>query len=71
MSRYVIDKKLLDENIEIVKQKAGVPLIGVVKGNGYGFGIKEITKIMMRTTIQDSENKEKKYVYYVVIKTLN
>ena len=34
--------------------------------------IKRITiKIMMRITIQDSENKEKKYVYYVVIKTLN
>ena len=32
--------------------------------------IKEITKTMMRIIIQDSENKEKKYVYYVVIKTL-
>lgn len=46
MSRYVIDKKLLDENIELVKAKAGVPLIGVVKGNGYGFGIKELTTIL-------------------------
>ena len=52
MSRYVIDKKLLDENIEIVKQKAGVPLIGVVKGNGYGFGIKEITKILVEHGIR-------------------
>lgn len=52
MSRYVIDKKLLDENIEIVKQKAGVPLIGVVKGNGYGFGIKEITKILIEHGIK-------------------
>ena len=52
MSRYVIDKKLLDENIEIVKQKAGVPLIGVVKGNGYGFGIKEITKILVEHGIK-------------------
>ena len=43
MSRYVIDKKLLEENINIVKEKAGVPLIGVVKGNGYGFGIKELS----------------------------
>ncbi len=31
--------------------------------------IKEI-KTMMMTTIQDLENKEKRYVYYVVIKTL-
>ena len=43
MSRYVIDKAKLDENIELVKHKAGVPVIGVVKGNGYGFGIKEFT----------------------------
>lgn len=43
MSRYVIDKEKLGENIELIKEKAGVPLIGVVKGNGYGFGIKEFT----------------------------
>ncbi len=46
MSRYVIDKAKLDENIEIIKKKAGVPLIGVVKGNGYGFGVCELTKIL-------------------------
>lgn len=46
MSRYVIDKAKLDENIEIVKRLAGVPLIGVVKGNGYGFGIKELTTVL-------------------------
>ncbi len=39
----MIDKKQLDENIELVKEKAGVPVIGVVKGNGYGFGIREFT----------------------------
>jgi len=43
MSRYVIDKKGLDENIEIVKNMAKGEVIGVVKGNGYGFGIKEFT----------------------------
>ena len=46
MSRYVIDKKALDENIEIILKKAGVPVIGVVKGNGYGFGICEFTKAL-------------------------
>lgn len=46
MSRYVIDKKKLEENIEIIKKKAGVPVIGVVKGNGYGFGIREFTEIL-------------------------
>lgn len=46
MSRYVIDKAKLGENIEIIKKKANVPLIGVVKGNGYGFGIKEFTGVL-------------------------
>ena len=46
MSRYVIDKKGLDENIGLILKKAGVPVIGVVKGNGYGFGICEFTKAL-------------------------
>lgn len=46
MSRYIIDKAKLIENIELLKSKAGVPIIGVVKGNGYGFGIKEFAKIL-------------------------
>ena len=43
MSRYVIDKEKLGENIETVKEMAKNEVIGVVKGNGYGFGIKEFT----------------------------
>lgn len=46
MSRYIIDKKLLEENIRIIMDKAGVDLIGVVKGNGYGFGIKEFSSVL-------------------------
>lgn len=46
MSRYIIDKKLLEENIKLVKGKAKVDLIGVVKGNGYGFGIKEFATVL-------------------------
>lgn len=46
MSRYIIDKNKLEENIRIIKEKAGVPLIGVVKGNGYGFGIKEFSETL-------------------------
>ena len=44
MSRYVIEKEKLVQNIEILKQKAKVQIIGVVKGNGYGLGIKEFTQ---------------------------
>ena len=46
MSRYIIDKKLLEENIKLIKDKAGVPIIGVVKGNGYGFGTKEFSTVL-------------------------
>ena len=52
MSRYVINRKDLDENIEIIKKKAGVPIIGVVKGNGYGFGIKELTSVLLQHGIK-------------------
>lgn len=51
MSRYVIDKAKLAENIEYIKNKAGVPVIGVVKGNGYGFGIKEFTAALKECAI--------------------
>ena len=42
MSRYIIDKSKLIENINLLKNKAKVPIIAVVKGNGYGFGIREL-----------------------------
>ncbi len=52
MSRYIIDKTKLIENIELLKKIAGVPIIGVVKGNGYGFGIKELTLILKENGIK-------------------
>lgn len=52
MSRYIIDKAKLIENIELLKKKAGVPIIGVVKGNGYGFGIRELTEILKENGIK-------------------
>lgn len=52
MSRYVIDRQKLLENIEIIKKKAGVPIIAVVKGNGYGFGIKEFTSVLKESGIK-------------------
>lgn len=52
MSRYIIEKEKLKENIETVKKLAGVPVIGVVKGNGYGFGIREFTTVMKENGIK-------------------
>lgn len=52
MSRYVIDKKQLEENIRLIKEKAKTEVIGVVKGNGYGFGIKEFAIILKNNGIK-------------------
>lgn len=51
MSRYIIDKNKLEENIEIIKKKAGTDIIGVVKGNGYGFGMCELAQILKDNSI--------------------
>ena len=42
MNRYVIDRALLEGNIACVLQAASVPVMGVVKANGYGFGLREM-----------------------------
>ncbi|MCC8016849.1 MAG: alanine racemase [Clostridiales bacterium] len=52
MSRYIIDKSKLKENIEILKETASVPIIGVVKGNGYGLGIREFTMALKENGIK-------------------
>ena len=51
MSRYIIDKSKLIENINIIKNIAGVEVIGVVKGNGYGFGMCSLAEILMQNEI--------------------
>ncbi len=47
MNRYVIDKAALARNIERVKLVAGVPVMGVVKANGYGIGLKELARMLL------------------------
>lgn len=39
MNRYVIDQKALERNIATVVEHCDVPVIGVVKANGYGVGL--------------------------------
>lgn len=41
MNTYVIEAKNILHNIKVLKEKAGnAEIIGVIKGNGYGFGLK-------------------------------
>lgn len=50
--RYVIDKSSLMENVQIIKKIAGaVPVIGVVKGNGYGLGTVRFAEVLVECGI--------------------
>lgn len=51
--RYVINKSFLEDNIHIVKKETdAVPIIGVVKGDGYGLGIVPFAKILIECGIR-------------------
>lgn len=50
--RYVIDKFSLIENVQTIKKIAGaVPIIGVVKGNGYGLGTVRFAEVLVECGI--------------------
>ena len=46
MNRYVIDRAAIARNAQKVIRLAGVPVMGVVKANGYGFGLREMARIL-------------------------
>ena len=47
MRAYIVDKKALVSNIQILKHRAGdTPIWGVVKGNGYGLGCAALAKVL-------------------------
>lgn len=47
MNAYIVDETALAENIEKIKEQAGgVPIYGVIKGNGYGLGLIPLTEAL-------------------------
>ena len=53
MNKIIVDKKILQENIENILQKSkDLNVIAVVKGNGYGIGISEYVDILYENGIR-------------------
>lgn len=46
MHRYIIDRTLLEENIKKILARANVPVIAVVKADGYGFGLEQMVRTL-------------------------
>lgn len=53
MIKYVIDKDILRENINVIKSMAGsTPIIAVLKCNGYGLGTVEFARFLLYRGIE-------------------
>ena len=46
MKRFVIEREKLAENARKIQQRAGVPVIAVLKADGYGFGMAQMAQVL-------------------------
>lgn len=46
MNRYVVDEQLFSQNVSTIQKMTSLELIGVIKGNGYGFGLEYMAKLL-------------------------
>ena len=47
MKRYLVERELIQNNIQVLQKKAGSAVIwAVLKGNGYGLGLIELARIL-------------------------
>jgi alanine racemase len=51
-SKAIINTKAIRHNLRIIRQTSGTKIIGIVKANGYGFGITEISKILREEKVE-------------------
>lgn len=47
MARLIVEKSYIAENYRLLKERAGVPVIPVLKANGYGLGAEGIFEILL------------------------
>lgn len=47
MKALIVDKKKLKNNINLVRERAGVPVIGVLKADGYGMGLLQLAHMLV------------------------
>ena len=45
-SKAIINTKNIRHNLRIIREISGTKIIGIVKANGYGTGINEISKVL-------------------------
>lgn len=51
MKRYVIDTAALAANAAVIRERAGVPVIAVLKADGYGLGIVKEAEVLLESGI--------------------
>ena len=52
MKKFVIEREKLAENARLIQKKAGVPVIAVLKADGYGFGMAQMAQVLAETGIR-------------------
>ncbi|MGM9623134.1 MAG: alanine racemase [Butyricicoccus porcorum] len=51
MKKFVIERDKLAENSRRIQERAGVPVIAVLKADGYGFGMAQMAQVLAETGI--------------------
>lgn len=51
MKRFVIEREKLAENARLIQNRADVPVIAVLKADGYGFGMLQMAEVLAHTGI--------------------
>ncbi len=46
MKKFVIETEKLEQNVRIIRDRAGVPVIAVLKADGYGFGLLPMASVL-------------------------